>query len=121
MVHCSGAVLNKRKDLRFVNLHKLRDAVEAPGPEDRGQFPRSLTNHVSYGQVHPEFAVEADSEQFYRNSIRLGVGHDVHRFLRWVKRDLVCSAPFVQLSLTLLGFSQDGVDAGIVCELFETI
>ena len=45
----------------------------------------------------------------------------MHRFLRWIERDLVCSAPFVQLGLTLLGFSQDGDDAGIVCELFEPI
>ena len=45
----------------------------------------------------------------------------MRRFLRWVKRDLVCSAPFVQLGLTLLGFRQDGDDAGIVCELFEPV
>ena len=95
--------------------------MEAPGPQDRGLFPRSLTNHVSYGQVHPEFAVEADSEQFKRVSTRLGLGHDVHRFLRWVNRDLVCSAPFVHLGLTLLGFSQDGDDAGTVCELFHPV
>ena len=45
----------------------------------------------------------------------------MHRFLRWVERDLVCSAPFLQLGLTLLGFCQDGDDAGTVCELFEPI
>ena len=54
-------------------------------------------------------------------SIRLGVGHDVRRFLRWVKGDLVCSAPFVQLGLTLLGFRPERDDAGIVCELFEPV
>ena len=95
--------------------------MEAPGPQDRGQFPRSLTDHVSYGQVHPEFAVEGDSKQFKRVSMQLGVRHDVRRFLRWVKRDLVSSAPFVQLGLTLLGISQDGDDAGIVFELFEPV
>ena len=45
----------------------------------------------------------------------------MHRFLRWVERDLVCSASFVQLGLTLLSFCQDGDDAGILCELFEPI
>ena len=29
VVHCRGAVLHKREDLRFVNLHKLRDAVDS--------------------------------------------------------------------------------------------
>ena len=67
--------------------------MEAPGPQDRGQFPRSLTNHVSYGQVHPEFAVEADSEQLERVSMRLGVRLDVRRFLRWVKKRPVLLCP----------------------------
>ena len=47
----------------------------------------------------------------------LGVGHDVDGFLRWVERDLLHFTPLVQLGLTLLGFSLDGDDAGIVCEL----
>ena len=48
----------------------------------------------------------SSGEQFKTVSMRLGVRHDVRRFLRWVKRDLVCSAPLVQLGLTLLGLSQ---------------
>ena len=51
--------------------------------------------------------------------MRLGVGHDVDGFLRWVERDLVRFTPLVQLGLTPLGLCHDGVDAGIVFELPE--
>ena len=53
--------------------------------------------------------------------MRLGAGHDVCGLLRWVERDLVRSAPNVQLDLALLGLGHDGVDASIVFELLETI
>ena len=53
--------------------------------------------------------------------MRLGVGHDARGLLRGVERDLVCSAPIVQLGLALLGLGHDGVDAGIVFELLEPI
>ena len=49
------------------------------------------------------------------------MGHNVNGFLRWVERDLVRSAPLVQLGLTLLGLCHDGVDAGIVFKLLEPI
>ena len=68
--------------------------METPGPQDGGQLPRSLTNHVAHGQ----FAIEGDAEQFKGVTVRLGVGHDVHGgLLRGVKRDLVRSTPIVQL------------------------
>ena len=53
--------------------------------------------------------------------MRLGVGHDARGLLRGVERDLVRSAPIVQLGLALLGLGHDGVDAGIVFELLEPI
>ena len=53
--------------------------------------------------------------------MRLGVGHDVHGLFRAVERDLVRSTPIAQLGLALLGLGHDGVDAGIVFELLETI
>ena len=64
-----------------------------------------LTNHVSYGKVHPEFAIEADSEQFK------GSPHG------WAW-DTICTDSFAGSKetwfalphLTLLGVSQDGDD-----------
>ena len=60
-------------------------------------------------------------EQFKGVTVLLGVGHDVRGLLRGLERDLVRSAPMVQLGLALLGLGHDGVDAGIVFELLETI
>ena len=77
--------------------------METPGPRDGGQLPRSLADHFAHGQVHPWLAIEGDAVQLKRIAVRLGVGHDVHGLHRVVERDLVRSAPNVQLGLALLG------------------
>ena len=60
--------------------------METPGPQDGGQLPRSLANHFTHGQVHPQLAIEGDAEQFTGVTVWLGVGHDVHGLHRGVKR-----------------------------------
>ena len=46
VVHCRCAVLHKRKGLRFVNLHKFRDAVEAPNIHHRKWLTCSNRNSL---------------------------------------------------------------------------
>ena len=70
MIHCRCAILDEREPLRCVQLHQLRDAVEAPGPMDGGQLPGSLTNQVSHGQVHPELAIESDTSSLKESPCR---------------------------------------------------
>ena len=72
-------------------------------------------------QVHRELAVECDTEQFELVAVWLGVGHDMHGFLRWIERNLVRFTPLVQLGLTLLGLCHDGLDADIVFEFPEPV
>ena len=90
--------------------------MEAPGPEDCGQLPVGLVYRLPHAQVHPELA-----EQFEWVAVWLGVGHDMHGFLRWIERDLLRLTPLVQLGLTLLGLCHNGLDADIAFEFPEPV
>ena len=111
----------QKKVSSICTLEQPRDFLEAPGPEDCGQLPGGLVYRLPHAQVHPELAAECGTEQFEWVAVWLGVGHDMHEFLRWIERDLVRFTPLVQLGLTLLGLCHDGVDAGIVFQLPEPV